>query len=285
MKNDIIRFAFIETRLLWGGGLTARQLADAFGLARQNAQKVISQYRQRHPENIRRVGRKQVASSVFTPYYIRSGARNFLDYLRGQSMLAYYLDIPDWIDMPFHDVDHLLRGRLHNSIMHEMLAALREKRVVTLYYHAKTGARMRDFSPNQLIFASNRYHIRGFCHLTLRYLDFVLSRITHAEPADREWVSSDDDREWNSFDILLFRPNPELPEEAINALRLDFALGLDDNDSFQVKCRRALKGYVKRAMLVPDSVFEKPRWIQSMPISSREQEPTSASHARRGRRD
>lgn len=260
MKNDIIRFAFIETCLLWGGGLTARQLAETFGMARQNAQQVISQYRQRHPENIQRAGRKQVASSVFTPYYIRPDARNFLDYLRGQSMLSYYLDVPEWVDMPFHDIDHLVRSRLRDDIMREVLAALREQRVVTLYYHAKTGARMRDFSPNQLIFASNRYHIRGFCHSTERFLDFVLSRITHAEPSDREWVSSHDDRHWNTYELLSFRSNPELPPEAIEALKYDYQL--DEEGVFKLTCRHALKTYVERELLKTDTNFHMPRWIK-----------------------
>lgn len=260
MKDDINRFAFIETRLLWGGGLTARQLADAFSIARQNAQQVVSQYRQRHPDNIRRAGRKQVASNSFAPHYIRPGARDFLDYLRGQAMMAYYLDMPDWADLPFHDVDHLLRGRLQNDIVREVLAALHEQRVVTLYYHAKTGARMRDFSPNHLIFARNRYHVRGFCHLTERYLDFVLSRITHAESSSLGWVSSDDDKGWNTHDTLSFKPNPALPAEAIEALRYDFRL--DEEGLLRLRCRRALGTYVDRELLAVDADFKVPRWTK-----------------------
>lgn len=50
MNHDRLkRFAFIEVRLLWGGGLTAMALAKGFGIARQNAQQTIEAYRQKHP--------------------------------------------------------------------------------------------------------------------------------------------------------------------------------------------------------------------------------------------
>jgi hypothetical protein len=53
MKLDTqSRFAFIETRLYWGEGVTARELAEVFGFARQTAQGVIEDYRRRHPEAI-----------------------------------------------------------------------------------------------------------------------------------------------------------------------------------------------------------------------------------------
>jgi hypothetical protein len=36
-------FAYIETQLLWGLGLTARELGLTFGIARQNAQAVLQE--------------------------------------------------------------------------------------------------------------------------------------------------------------------------------------------------------------------------------------------------
>jgi len=261
MNHDTkTRFAFIETCLLWGSGLTANQLAQAFGIARQNAQQVISRYRQQHPGNIRLQSRKQVATTCFEPYYIRRNAREFLDYLRGQAMMAYYLDTSDWVDLPFYDVDHLLRGRLKDSVVRQVLTALREQQVINVYYQAKTSARMRDFSPNQLIFAGNRYHVRGFCHLTERYLDFVLSRITHAETTRCEWVSSANDPGWQTYVELRFKPNPALPSEAIEALKIDFET--DPQGIHHVKCRRALQGYIVREMLAPDPQFSTTRWVE-----------------------
>lgn len=267
MKDDIKnRFAFIETRLLWCGGVTAQQLADAFGLARQNAQGIIGEYRRRHPENIvRDLSRKrQVAGENFMPHYIRPGAGDFLDYLRSQTMAAYYLEVPNWDELLIHNVDHLLRGRLSNGIVREILASLHNQQVITLYYYAKSGARMRDFSPNHLIFAENRYHIRGYCHMTEQYLDFVLSRITHVESSEREWVSSDSDTDWNTYERLRFKPNAVLPKEAIMALRLNFAT--DEEGEFKLHCRRALAFYVKRELLAIDPNYGVSRWKMESPV-------------------
>ncbi|ADE15983.1 transcriptional regulator [Nitrosococcus halophilus Nc 4] len=259
MKDDITRFAFIETCLLWGGGLTARQLADTFGIARQNAQKVITQYRQCHPENIRRVGRKQVAGADFSPHYIRKNAEAFLDYLRGQAIISYYLSNADWGGLPFHDVDRLLRPQLRQNSVQKVLSALRTQQVVTIYYHAKSGAQERDLSPNQLIFANNRYHVRGYCHYSKAFLDFVLSRITHAEPSGIEWVSSYNDSAWNTYDELRFKPNEQLPTETQESLLHDFPV--NEEGIFLVRCRRALGFYVKRELLAVDARYGISRWV------------------------
>ena len=53
MKSDTSnRFAYIETRLQWGDGLTARELAETFRLTRQTAQGLIDEYRRRYPGNL-----------------------------------------------------------------------------------------------------------------------------------------------------------------------------------------------------------------------------------------
>ncbi len=169
MKSDIYsRFAFIETRLYWGDGFTARELAEAFGLTRQTAQGVIDEYRHRHPGAIvfDASRKRQVAGADFRPCYVRSSAGEFLDYLRGQAMIAYYREEKDWSGLPFHDVDRLLRPYLQSEPIRQMMSALNAQRAITIYYQSKRSAQMRDFSPNQLIFAGNRYHVRGYCHST-----------------------------------------------------------------------------------------------------------------------
>jgi hypothetical protein len=73
MKKDTLnRFAYIETRLYWGGGLTAGELAQACDLTRQNAQGVIKAYRDKHPGNIAfdTSLKRQVAGEHFEPNYI-----------------------------------------------------------------------------------------------------------------------------------------------------------------------------------------------------------------------
>ena len=265
MKKDMLsRFEYLETRLYWGGGITARELGEACGLTRQNAQGVIAEYRRRHPGNMTFSGslKRQIASEVFTPHYINPNPGPFLDYQRGAAMMAFYRDQEDWGGLPFHDIDRLLRPRLSTEPVREVITGLQQKQAVSIYYHAKTGTRMRDISPNQLIFASNRYHIRAYCHYTEKFLDFVLSRIVYAESTRTEWISSHEDSEWNTYVKLFFKPNEQLPAEAKDALLLDFPL--DKHGLFMIPCRQALEFYVVREMLTVDMRYGCSRWAREL---------------------
>lgn len=263
MKSDtMMRFAFIETRVYWGGGLTAQQLATAFDLSRPHAQTVIDAYCRLHPHCLwfdpKR--RRQVAVPGFEPHYIREAPALFLDYVRGQTLTAYYLENADWVDTPFEDVDRLLTPHLQRHPLQAALQGLYERKAVVLHYRAKTGASLREVSPHHLVFASNRYHLRVFCHVTGKFLDFVLSRILHSELSTTPWVSARDDHEWNKIITLIFQLNEQLPLDAQGALRCDFML--EDHDRLTIRSREALALYVRRHMLAVDEHFYLPRWIE-----------------------
>ena len=262
MNRDIYnRFALIETLLCWGDGLTAQELGKACGLTRQNAQGVIAEYRRLHPKNLRydRQKKRQIATETFSPLYISPEPGRFLDYQRSMAMIAYYKENEDWIDLPFQDADRLLRPNLQSVIVHAILAALRREETVKIYYYAKTGTSMRDISPNHLIFASNRYHIRAYCHSVERFIDFVLSRILHAEVSDKRWVSSKDDTEWNTQMKLVFKMNPELPEEATSAIVHDYKV--NEEGVIEIRSNQALAYYVKRELLAVDLYYQCARWV------------------------
>lgn len=263
MKSDtMMRFAFIETRVYWGGGLTAQQLATAFGLSRPHAQTVIDEYCRLHPHSLRfdPKRRRQIAGPGFEPHYIRAAPALFLDYVRGQTLTTYYLENADWVDTPFEDVERLLTPRLQRRPLQAALQGLHEQKAVILHYRAKTGSSLREVSPHHLVFANNRYHLRVFCHITGHFLDFVLSRILHSELSTTPWVSSRDDHEWNKIVTLIFQLNTQLSPEAQDALRCDFML--DDRDSLSIRCRQALALYVRRHMLAMDEQLQMPRWIE-----------------------
>lgn len=263
MKNDTLeRFAYLETQLYWGGGITAGELGQAFNLARQTAQGVIDRYRRLHPESMEFCPNKKrhVARSGFEPHYVRRGAGEFLDYLRGEEMVAHYRDIEGWSSLSLHDADRLLRPKLRREPIHIVLSALRKQRVVTIEYQSRFRILTREFSPNHLIFADNRYHVRGYCHVTQEFLDFVLSRIVHAEPSSTEWFSSHDDEGWNRIIELRFRVNPQLPEEARQALSWDHPMNSDG--CWVITCRQAMAYYVRRELLARDGQYDCSRWLE-----------------------
>lgn len=263
MKHDILRrLGYIETQLLWGDGVTAGELGEQFGIARQNAQQTIKQYRQAYPgqmEYDRRL-RRHVKTTDFKPEHIKPDATSFLNYQRGHHDIALYLDEPDWIDLDFENADRYIRRRYDTPSIRSALAALRHQKVVSIQYWSKYRTGMREISPHTLVYADGRYHLRAYCHLTEQYLDFVLSRITQAEPSDCLWVSAHADHQWHNRVELRFCINPSLPDEARAALAMDY---LESEQAALVirGVREALALYVKRQMTRIDWQYQIPLWL------------------------
>jgi len=264
MKDDRRerRFAFIETRLLWAGGLTARELGEAFGIARPNAQATLDAYRQRHPENLSYDARRkrQVRTKDFMPHYIKADSYSFLDYQRGMALAGYFHAADDWADLPFQDADRLLRPHLNDEAMRIVFAALLQRRTIKMVYLAKQKVSQRELSPHHLIYADNRYHLRAFCHLKQTGLDFVLSRIQHAEFSESDWIPDTYDSEWHSFRNLSFEVNAELPPETHASLRNAYAL--QDGEPLTLTVRDALAKYVVRRMTRTDAALNISFWVR-----------------------
>jgi predicted DNA-binding transcriptional regulator YafY len=262
MKHDILRrFAFIEARLLWAGGLTASELAETFGIARQNAQQTIKTYAERHPDQFERDKRqrRQVPTEGFKAQYIREDVGRFLDYQRGASYTANLYDEPSWADLPFVDADTLARPLYDKEAARTALTALQRHNVVVIGYWAMSGARSRRISPHHLVYADERYHLRAYCHESDLFRDFNLARIVTADLSNQAWVSGAADSDWHNRVDLEFVVNPELPDEAKAALRQDHIKA--GQTTLRVPgVRRAIAFYVKRRFSRIDERYGLPLW-------------------------
>ena len=258
------RFAYIETELFWGDGVTAGQLARTFDVSRQIAQQVIDRYREGHPGQIRYDAsrKRHVATDSFEPVYIRTTPIAFLDYLRGQALVGLYREDQDWSDFAVTDADRLLRPDLPLIPVRTVLTALIRRQAVMIDYRKKDlepgSITTRVISPNHLVFADDRYHIRGFCHKKTRYLDFVLSRIVRAEIARDPWVSADSDVEWHKYAELILKPHPSLPDSVQKAILKGFERA--ESGSRAIRCRTALLYYVERKLFAVDPKYNVPLW-------------------------
>jgi len=263
--DTLIRFTYIETQLYWEDGLSASELAKTFDLTRQTAQTAINDYRLQHPGQMRydRSLKRHIAEKNFQPHYIRGDALTFLDHRRGQHFRALYLDDPDWCDIELTDVDRLLRPKLPRRVVQPILAALRHQQTLLIEYQpvAPDDIRQRIISPNHLVFVDNRYHLHAYCHKKLKHLDFVLSRIIEVEPANEDWISSEESPEWNESVTLQFRPNRELPL----TLQQTLLRGYQGSEQgfLEIDCRKNEAFYVRRKLLkAVDDERGMPLWIE-----------------------
>ncbi len=260
------RFEYIETQLFWGKGLKAGNLAETFGLSRQAAQAVIDSYRNRFPGQMEYnpYRKRHEPSENFKPMFIRTSPISFLDYLRGEKLMSYYRQGEDWSDFEMTDVDRLLRPDLPLRPIRVVLSGLLNHQVVRIDYHSKDREPdTRSISPNHLIFADERYHIRAYCHKKNAFLDFVLSRISYAELSDEGWVPSREDREWHYIVTLRFKPNPNLPESVQNAILKSYEDKEEVEDGCRiVRCKMALAIYVRRNLLADNRKYGMPLWVE-----------------------
>ena len=199
MKHDMIRrFSYIETCLYWGTGLTASHLGEVFGIARQNAQKSISNYRKQHPDNIYYHASKKchVATDEFEPAYIERDTEKYLDYIGGIDSVERYWAETEWSEVPFESSDKYLKPPQHRDIVQTVLSAIKNKQSLYILYRAKFKTRSMLISAHHLVYANYRYHVRAYDHETGRFVDLVLTRFIEAEKTEKAWVSSLNDERW-----------------------------------------------------------------------------------------
>lgn len=249
MKHDIQRrYAFIETCIYWGMGLTATHLGRIFGIARQNAQKNIKDYKTSYPGQMRYNSSSKCheASESFKPKLIRNQPDAYLDYLRGNHLVSRFWSENDWSELTVYDVDEKTRPYLDRHCVRIVISALEHQKVVRIHYHSKNLTQHLTISPNNLVYASQRYHVRAYCHESFHYIDLGLSRILDAELTTDDWVSEEEDTNWNTPIELQFTPNVELPRQVFNTLKQDYQLA---EGHYLVRTNLALAYYIKQNLL------------------------------------
>lgn len=267
-RRDSERFAYIETCLYWSGGVTAPQLAEAFGIDRRNAQTVIAQYREKYPQQLiyNESAKRHEPSESFQPYFIKTDPHLYLDYLRGSYLVGKFIDYSTWTDLSVVNVDDSFRTAIDNKMVKSIINAVQLKQALIIEYHAKAKWHYLTISPHRLVYASRRYHVRAYVHEWNNYIDVVLSRIYSVKPTEQFWVSDDGDEKWQTFIELKFQPNPALPEQFINTLKVDYYdfsmdKSLLDKGLLIIKTRKALEGYILREMERADWRYKMPLWI------------------------
>jgi len=265
------RFEYIETALFWGKGVTAGDLRETFHLSRQTAQSVIDRYRRAHPDAMAYDASRKChrPTNLFVPRYISSEVIRFLDYLRGETLVGYFREEAEWSHLEVHDVDRLLQPRLPLEPARTVVRGLLERRAVQMDYRKKNlslSERIdRIISPNHLVFADGRYHVRAYCHVRNAYLDFVLTRVVEARLLDdsqTEWVSDRFDEDWQTFLELSFEPHPSLPESVREAILQRFdSEEAGETGRRRVRCRASLAFYVTRRLAESiDPKYGTPLW-------------------------
>lgn len=259
MKSEVTRrYAYIETRLYWGEGLTASNLGETFGIARQNAQAVIKNYRAMYPDNIQYDARRKrhIKGHHFKPQYIRIEPEKYLEYVRGVDAISRYWAADDWNEVLIEDVERQLQPKINRKTVKLMLSAIQNEQTLSVLYHSNNDKLRRTLSPHRLVYVNHRYHVRAYCHLDNAFFDFTLARMTSIKTSTTAWKPDHDDKDWHAYLPLFFQINPDLPESVQLMLKVDYQL---KGNQHCISTRKALEYYLLRVM-------EKRHWKHAMPL-------------------
>lgn len=129
-----------------------------------------------------------------------------------------------------------------------MVALLAGNRLRVRYHSLNAGEiTWRWLRPGALAWDGRRWHVRAWCEKNGEWRDFVMGRIAEAEWPVAVVGETAVDADWNAWETLRFRINPELTQEAREALRVDYGL---EGDVLELQVRRALKGYLLAEMFI-----------------------------------
>ena len=118
------------------------------------------------------------------------------------------------------------------------------------YHSVRSGtAGWRELVPRAFGHDGLRWHARAWCVESGGWRDFVLGRMSDAKEPEPMAGEPPRDEEWEAFETLRLRVNPELSEDRRAALAMDYGIG--KSGVLKVRCRRAMRQYVEAMLRVP----------------------------------
>ena len=268
------RYDLLDHWLMWYGGFNATLIGKILGMTRQNVSILIRNYRNsRPPETLEYDASKKmhVVGKGFVPKNNMRKSHLFLDHLRGQELITMYRGM-DWWDpeneILFENLDRYGCPEPDSGIVSTILQGIHKRKIVEISYQSRRKDSNRLISPNRLVYAVDRYHVRAFCHKTATYRDFVLTRIFEAAPYESKksgedielkWVSEENDKAWSTRKTLRFRPNKNLPKDVIQTLKRDYPVR---NGVLTLECNVATAPYIEMKFARPDFKLRIPQWVK-----------------------
>lgn len=256
------RLEFVEFRAFWEGGVNRSDITEQFGVSVPQASNDLTLYQKLAPANLRYDSseKRYVPTVEFTPRFMTPSADRYLVQLRSISDRVIRLDDTWIVQPPQIDAMPVPSRRIEPGILKRFIAAIRSERSIEIHYQSMNPVRSeavwRRITPHAFAHDGLRWHVRAFCHLDLKFKDFILSRCRDLAREDGQGAPPALDLHWNTmFDVVL-RPNPDLTPSQQETIAMDY--GMESGQAI-VPVRRALLYYFeKRLRLDVDAKKDRP---------------------------
>ena len=251
------RLEFIEFRLFWEGGVNRSDIIEMFDVSVPQASKDLTLYQERAPNNALydKSAKRYVASEHFEPHFLKPDPDGYLSRLR--SVAEGLIDLSDsWItQVPDTDIALTPRRDIDASVLRTVLSAVRDHRSVDIHYQSMSKDRpdpiWRRITPHAFGYDGLRWHVRGYCHVTDKFKDFLLPRILDVDDLGEPGPSAEKDALWQERFAVEIGPHPDLTESQKAVVAKDYGM---TSGSVVLTVRYAMLFYVlKRLGLLGDA--------------------------------
>lgn len=270
------RLEFIEFRLFWEGSINRADIKDCFAVSTPQASKDLMLYQERAPGNMEYDTRakRYVAAEKFVLRFLDPDPYVYLTQLR--SVAEGIVPAHDsWIsELPQADVALTPKRDVDMEVLRKILDAVREGMSVDVFYQSMNRTRpepiWRRITPHAFGYDGFRWHVRAYCHLELKFKDFLLPRILEVGSKDKPGATGDQDWLWNNLFDVLIGPHPDLTESQKQVVAKDY--GFEQGNGV-LSIRYAMLFYVlKRLGLLGDATKRSARTQHIVTINRKETE-------------
>jgi len=237
------RLKFIERQLLWERNLTTTMICEVFGVSRAQATKDIKRYIDIASKNVKPYNpadRCYKPTLQFVPQLIDDSKESLVtvdSFYRPNSTTL--TTVP------------LLTRRCISGVLSVLMAAIEHKLSIEAIYASMNhplGIK-RILSPQSIICADNRLHVRAYCWVSGEYRDFVLSRFqTLPKIGQQNRQPPVLDYNWIEMLNISLVVNPSLNIDQQRLIARDFGF---NNTSLEIQVRKALIPYFLQMNLLP----------------------------------
>lgn len=277
-KHEVLlRLRAIELLAYWEGRLVTNKLVAWFGISRQQASADIKRYLESHnPKAL--VHDPSVKAYVpvagFQPVLTSGHIGEYMDLLVGLRAEAVGVAVETGmnvvgVQMPDRSV--------RPEVFREVVSACRSGGSLKIIYASMNNPVLHEriISPHTLVYTGFRWHVRGYCHKTQSFRDFVLSRIDRPPQKSPEQAPSvADDVDWNEFITLSLVANEYLTDAQKTLIEKDY--GMPDG-RLQISVRKALAHYTlqryQAAMTDCDAKLSRQHPLQLLPSDRKKLSP------------
>ncbi len=252
------RLEFIESRLLWEGRISRRDLVDFFGISTPQATKDLKSYQEEASGNLYydNSAKQYVATDSIEPVFVSKKSNSYLSQLL-IALLEKTKDVFSCGTMPpAYSLPN--PGRIVDEhTFKAILQCVHTGNSIEIEYQSMNNSKpsRRWISPHALGFDGHRWHVRSLCHKSKQYRDFNLGRILSLGETKKSSLDHSNDFLWHDTVTFRISTHPDLSKSQKKCIERDYNM-VDGEAEIEIKA--AFHFYLKERLKLTNGHKDNP---------------------------